>query len=349
MADAASQSTSGRGFQFLTKQAISLLGEFVPNDEFKTLAGNVQKTGYHSKFQPSDIRRVREALTPGLADFLKSRGRPPVICVHTSKGGTGKSAVATNLSVALAMQGWRVAFIDGDPASSGATELLNCQNDTDDLVTLRDVMDGKVTPEKAFLRIYDNAELFLLPADPGMGRMEIELVSKIGRETLFSEHLKKHSDFYSGFDFIIIDTSPNTTLLNFNFLFAANLIVSPLKLDGAAIKAMRSLQHNLNDIARLTNMEPQVMLVPNAYHAGMTHSIENLALVRDAYPENLSKTVIPTYAGFERQIRIWENWTRPLVESEMSSTASKAIMAVTRELVAKFVTTPLERTRNAKR
>lgn len=331
-----------RSFHYLSKQAIPLLGVHLTNDEFRLHCGNPPKTGHHHRYGPQDIRQVRMALEPGLEDFLASRSLPPVIVAHTSKGGTGKSSVATNMAVGLAMQGWRVCLIDGDPASSGATELLEQQDDERNLLTLRELLHGKASPKEAYVRIYDNAVLDFLPADSEMGRLEIELVSMVGREFMFAEHLLKNQDFYKQYDFIICDTGPNTSLLNFNFMTAANLILAPMMLDGMGLKAMKSLQNNLNDIQRLTKKAPPVMMVPNGFHSGMKHSLENLMLVRKLYAENLSQTVIPTYAGVQRQVRIWEGTATPLIESEPTSPVSKAIFELSKEIVDIFVTQPFK-------
>ena len=339
---------TNRAFHFLSKQAIPLLGEHLTNDEFREHCGNPPKIGHHHRYDPRDIRRVRMARQPGLEKFLAIRQLPPVIVAHTSKGGTGKSSVATNMAVGMAMQGWKICLIDGDAASSGATELLDQQDDEHNLLTLRELLHGKATPQEAFIPIYENADLDFLPADSEMGRLEIELVAMVGREFMFAEHLLKNQEFYRKYDFIVIDTGPNTSLLNFNFMTAANLILAPLMLDGMGLKAMKSLQNNLNDIQRLTKKAPPVLMVPNGFHSGMKHSLENLALVREHYAGNLSQTVIPSYAGVQRQVRIWEGTATPLVESEPTSPASKAIIDLSREIVDLFVSQPFNKQRKGR-
>ncbi len=85
-----------------------------------------------------------------------------VITVTSGKGGVGKTTIATNLAVALAMQGQRVVVIDADVGLRNLDVMLGLENRI--VYDLVDVIEGRCRLRQALVRDKRLSELFMLPA-----------------------------------------------------------------------------------------------------------------------------------------------------------------------------------------
>ncbi len=85
-----------------------------------------------------------------------------VITVTSGKGGVGKTTLAANLGVALAMQGQRVVTIDADVGLRNLDVMLGLENRI--VYDLVDVIEGRCRLRQALVRHKQLSELFLLPA-----------------------------------------------------------------------------------------------------------------------------------------------------------------------------------------
>ena len=85
-----------------------------------------------------------------------------VLTVTSGKGGVGKTTLAANLAVALAMQGQRVVVIDADVGLRNLDVMLGLENRI--VYDLVDVIEGRCRLRQAMVRDKRLSELFLLPA-----------------------------------------------------------------------------------------------------------------------------------------------------------------------------------------
>jgi septum site-determining protein MinD len=85
-----------------------------------------------------------------------------VIVVTSGKGGVGKTTVTANLSTALAHLGKRVLAIDADIGLRNLDMILGLENRI--VYDIVDVVEGRVPPEKAFVKDKRGFSLHLLPA-----------------------------------------------------------------------------------------------------------------------------------------------------------------------------------------
>lgn len=343
-----------RRIEFRAGDAIELLGEPITPDELRDLVDKRLKDpkSYHRKYYPSDVRRAREALHPEIGRYIADRfhqdrmGLPPICTVHISKGGTGKTALTANLGAALSKLGYRVLLIDGDPQGS-LTSIFGIDTESPEIRTIRDAIpelrDKKdlVPIEQTVVRVYDQetAILDLIPADQTLGRFEREAMVINLRAQLVNDFVEQNKDFFARYDFVLIDTGPSSSVLNFNLMYPAHMIIVPISLDGMSLKSLEALSGDLADLKKATRRQPSVEIVVNNYHPQFKHSRENLPLVLSEYGPGLSKVNIPLYVGFNRQVRL-NGLSRPLVEAEPSSTAAKQYIELAREFADKFIIQP---------
>ncbi len=325
-----------RLLEFTSKQAIELIGGSITLDQLKDFINKSQekKHTYHTRYSPIDIRKAREKLFEDHFKKLEARKGPPLICVHTSKGGTGKTTISTNLAVALAAQGYRVCLIDGDPQAS-TTTLLGLSPHNPNRKTLRNLISpiiGNSLLEEVAIPIYENAYLDFIPGDLNMNRLERELAGERVRDMCFSGYYNKHIAEFKKYEFVIIDTNPSSTTLNFNMMVPANLIIAVAMLDGLSLSALETLSAELDDIEKLTKIKPPLLLVMNSVNLILTHVQENLKALKKEHSLSMAKTLIPNYAGFGRQVNLESGRCLPLFESEPVSPAGKALLELSREI-----------------
>ncbi len=85
-----------------------------------------------------------------------------VLTVTSGKGGVGKTTLAANVSIALAMRGQRVVVIDADVGLRNLDVMLGLENRI--VYDLVDVIEGRCRLRQALVRDKRLSELFLLPA-----------------------------------------------------------------------------------------------------------------------------------------------------------------------------------------
>ena len=85
-----------------------------------------------------------------------------VVVITSGKGGVGKTTVTANLGVALARLGKKVLAIDMDIGLRNLDMILGLENRI--VYDIVDVVEGRVPPEKAFVKDKRGLSLYLLPA-----------------------------------------------------------------------------------------------------------------------------------------------------------------------------------------
>jgi len=117
-----------------------------------------------------------------------------VIVITSGKGGVGKTTVTANLGAALASMGNKVLTIDADIGLRNLDMILGLENRI--VYDIVDVVEGTVTPEKAFVKDKRSESLYLLPAAQTKNKEAVsgEQLSSIVERVKYN------------FNFIIIDS-----------------------------------------------------------------------------------------------------------------------------------------------
>lgn len=127
--------------------------------------------------------------------FLNIEDGPRIFVVSSSGPGEGKSTTTTNLAIALAETGSRVALVDGDLRKPRVADYMAIEGG----VGLTDVLIGRVDIADA-LQKWGPGELFVLPSGPIPPNPAELLGSSAMDQTLAS--LGKY------FDYVLIDAPP---------------------------------------------------------------------------------------------------------------------------------------------
>jgi chromosome partitioning protein len=159
------------------------------------------------------------------------------IAIINHKGGTGKTTSTLNIGAGLARLHKKTLLIDIDPQSN-LTEGLG----------LRDVQESIYDSIKndTPLPITSLSEyLDIVPSSLDLLGAEIELVSRLGRETILKRLLKAVEGKY---EYILIDCAPALGMLTVNALVAADTVLIPLEAEYFAYRGIDRLVSIITDV-----------------------------------------------------------------------------------------------------
>lgn len=157
-----------------------------------------------------------------------------VISLVNQKGGVAKTTSAVNLSSCLSEMGYRVLAVDLDAQGNLG---YNFGLDTENLEnTIYEVLT-KDMPLSDIVR-KTNFGVDVIPSNILLANAEIEISSKMSRETILKNAFKK-ADF--DYDFVILDLPPNLSLITLNGLSLADYAIVPLDAGIFSLAGMNQL------------------------------------------------------------------------------------------------------------
>ena len=176
-----------------------------------------------------------------------------VISCSNMKGGTGKTTTVNSLSAQLARKGYRVACLDLDPQSNLT---IGFGIDPQQLEhSMFDVLAPQSLPLEKIL--VEKEGLAVAPAHMDMVRLEMQLVSLYGRETLLSKKLVPLKDH---FDVILIDCPPSLNIFTINALCASDYVIIPIQCSSYyALYGIAQLLESINWVQQELNPALQVL------------------------------------------------------------------------------------------
>lgn len=188
-----------------------------------------------------------------------------IIAIHSHRGGTGKSNTTSNLSVLLAMEGYRVGIVDTDIQSPGLHVLFGLDTEkiqytlNDYLWDNCDIADAAQDVTES-LGITGGGRLFVVPSSANAGD-----ITRIVRNSYDASLLHDGYDELVEelkLDFLMIDTHPGLneeTLLSIAISDALLIVLRPDYQDyqgtGVTVEVSRKLGLK-NEISLIVNKMP---------------------------------------------------------------------------------------------
>ena len=246
-----------------------------------------------------------------------------VIALANQKGGVGKTTTAINLGAGLARRGKKTLVFDFDPQAN-TTAGLGLRGE--DGKTSYEVVMG-TSPSTDAVVATSTANLWLVPATPGLAGADVELVPMMAREFRLRralEALRPH------FDYILIDCPPSLGLLTVNSLAAADEVIIPVQCEYLALEGLSQLTSTLELVRRNLNPALKIRgLVLTMFDARTNLSQQVADEVRAHFPQTF-KSVVP------RSVRLSEapSHGKTIFEYDGSSRAAAAYADVASEIVS---------------
>ena len=261
-----------------------------------------------------------------------------VLSVSNQKGGVGKTTTAINLGTALAAVGERVLILDLDPQGNASTGLGVPRGQRK--VTSYDVLvnESPLVEAAAATAI---TGLFIVPSDPDLSGVELELASASRRSFRLRDALKalREDTGPERFTYVLIDCPPSLNVLTVNAMAAADAVLVPLQCEFFALEGLSQLVRTV-DLVRSSlnpNLEIQgVVLTMYDKRNRLSEQVEQD--VRAHFGDKVYETVIP------RNVRVSEapSFGKPALIYDLKCAGSQAYLKLARELVGR------ERARQAK-
>src|ERR1043166_9091697 len=142
------------------------------------------------------------------------------------KGGVGKTTTSVNLAIGLANRGKRVLLIDMDPQGNVAHSLKIKANQK----TIYDLMADDMVIDQV-RRADVRPRMDVIPSSNVAFGLENRLAGETLREKIFSRRMRH----VTGYDCVIVDTSPAMSLLTVNTLLYVDVVVLTVSMDQMAI------------------------------------------------------------------------------------------------------------------
>ena len=266
---------------------------------------------------------VQEA-RPAVAGASRAR----VLVIANQKGGVGKTTTAINLGTALAAVGEKVLLIDSDPQGNASTGLGvgRAKRKT----TLYDVLMGEKPAVEAVVPT-DLPGLYIIPADPDLSGVELEIGSQSRRSFKLRdalEQIRREGDF----TYVLIDCPPSLNLLTVNAMTAADAVLVPLQCEFFALEGLTQLMRTVELVRGSLNPALEIQgVVLTMYDRRNSLSEQVASDVREHFGKKVYDTVIP------RNVRVSEapSFGKPVLVYDLKCAGSQAYLRLAREVVAR--------------
>jgi chromosome partitioning protein len=243
----------------------------------------------------------------------------------SEKGGVAKTTTAINVAVGLARRGHRTLLVDVDPQANASLVLTEGRGAGPP--TLAAVLLDQAEAIDA-IRPTAVAGLELLPADVSLADAGLALADQIGRERRLRVALEEVEGRY---DFVLLDTSPQRSLLTVNALCYIAEAIVPVDPGLFALAGLGQLQAAVEEVRRyLDNRALRIagLVLTRTANNNVSRDVE--AQLRGTFGALVHAAAIPTNAKVEEAHSRYQS----VLDYAPRSAGAKAYAALVEEIIA---------------
>lgn len=274
-----------------------------------------------------NIEKIAEVLKIPMEDvYLEDFRETKVISVVNNKGGCGKTSVCGSLAFVLAEWDYRVLLVDSD-AQRNLTSSYGMPKGGMHfgraIEREESLMNGYIQPTA-----YPNIDMVV--ADASMGTLDMMMFTKMHRENLVCQTLREV--VASGnYDYVLIDTNPNLSLLNFNVVNASDHVIIPVQMASFDVEGIGTVVDFIRGIQKFNPRVNIMGIVINKYDM-RTRSITEAA--EQELQRIYGDLIFNTYIKVDVKIQNaqWEN--RPVFTMGASRVA-REYRSLAKEVIAR--------------
>ncbi len=241
----------------------------------------------------------------------------------------GKTTTAINLATALAAIGERTLILDVDPQGNASTGLGVPR--TARKRTIYDVLvEGETLPAAIVPTAVPGLDL--VPADPELSGVEVELAQQPRRSYRLRDALAGLAEVRPPYAYVLVDCPPSLNLLTVNAMTAADAVLVPLQTEFFALEGLSQLMRTVDLVRQSLNPRLTIQgVVLTMYDRRNSLSDQVARDVRAHFGDTVYETVIP------RNVRVSEapSFGKPALIYDLKCAGSQAYLKLARELVAR--------------
>jgi chromosome partitioning protein len=250
-----------------------------------------------------------------------------IIAIANQKGGVGKTTTAINLGASLAAAEKRTLVIDIDPQGNATSGLGVVKDEVER--SIYDVLVDGLPMEEAIIPQVHFPCLDLVPATRDLVGVEVELVSRRGREGVLRRALEPLRERY---DYILIDAPPSLGLITLNTLAAADAVLIPIQCEFYALEGLSQLLNTVRIVQQGLNPRLQIEgVLLTMYDSRLNLSKQVAEEAKEYFGPKVYRTTVP------RNVRIAEapSFGKPIILYDILSVGAKSYLALAKEVIAR--------------
>jgi chromosome partitioning protein len=248
-----------------------------------------------------------------------------VIAISNQKGGVGKTTTCYSLGACLVEMGQKVLVVDLDPQSNLTLAAgLDFEELDNTLVDVIDNLTSNGPAQDDVIRSTSLANLFILPCDPRMARVERDLYEQDNYEDKLKEALLPWD---KDFDYILLDCPPTLSSLTLVALSAAQEVLIPVTCEYYAAKGLDLLINIISSVEKHTGHKLPWYMVVTMFDPRYKISNTVLEQLNVNFPDNLLNTII----RIDTRLREAPVFGEPIITYSPNTRASEQYRELARE------------------
>lgn len=258
--------------------------------------------------------------------YLENFRETKVISVVNNKGGCGKTSVCGSLAFVLSEMGNKILLIDSDAQRNLTSSYGMTRSD----MHFGRAIEREESLTNGYIQPTSYTDIDFVVADASMGTLDMLMFTKMHRENLVKQALLEVVE--SGvYDFVLIDTNPNLSLLNFNVVNASDHVIIPVQMASFDVEGIGTVVDFIRGIQKFNPRVHIMGIVINKYDM----RARTITAAAEGELQNIyGPLIFKTYIRVDSKIQNaqWEN--RP-VFTLGSSRITREYRSLAREVITR--------------